>query len=243
MAELNERQIKLLQAIINEYVETAAPVGSEVLTQKYDLGVSSATIRNEMGRLANEGYLSKPHTSAGRIPTDLGFRFYIKNIMQEKEIPVVSEVAIKQRLWPQRHDLINLLNQTAQALAEETKNLSLVLTDEGRLYTAGSANILRHPEFYDIDLTRTVLEMLDRSENFANMFARVPTEQNFGILLGEESGLPGFAGCGVIFSRFTLPRGRGGYLGVLGPTRLPYPQVVPMVKYFADLVNELSKGW
>ncbi|MBM4401640.1 MAG: hypothetical protein FJ044_00130, partial [Candidatus Cloacimonetes bacterium] len=135
MAELSERQIKLLGAIINEYVETASPVGSEVITQKYDLKVSPATIRNEMAALTNEGYLQKPHTSAGRIPTDLGFRFYIKNIMQEKEIPVVSEVAIKQRLWPQRHDLNNLLNQAAQALAEETKNLSLVLTDEGRLYT------------------------------------------------------------------------------------------------------------
>lgn len=243
MAELSERQIKLLGSIINEYVETASPVGSEVITQKYDLQVSPATIRNEMATLTNEGYLAKPHTSAGRTPTDLGFRFYIKNIMHEKEIPVVSEVAIKQRLWPQRHDLNNLLNQAAQALAEETKNLSLVLTDEGRLYTAGSSHVLRHPEFYDIDLTRSVLEMLDRSEIFANMFARVPTEQSFGILLGEESGIPGFAECGVIFSRFSLPRGQGGYLGILGPTRLPYPKVVPMVKYFADLVNELSKGW
>ena len=243
MAELTERQIKLLGAVINEYVETALPVGSEVITQKYDLQVSSATIRNEMAALTNEGYLQKPHTSAGRIPTDLGFRFYIKNLMQEKEIPVVSEVAIKQRLWPQRHDSNNLLTQAAQALAEETKNLSLVLTDEGRLYTAGSSNVLRHPEFYDIDLTRTVLEMLDRSEVFANIFNRIPKEQSFGVLLGGESGVPGLNECGVIFSRFSLPRGQGGYLGILGPTRLPYPKVVPMVKYFAELVNELSKGW
>lgn len=243
MAELSERQIKLLDAIINEYVETAEPVGSQILTQKYNLGVSSATIRNEMARLTNEGYLGKPHASAGRIPTDLGFRFFIKNIMQEKEIPVVSEVAIKQRLWPQRHDLSNLLNQTAQSMAEETKNLSLVLTDEGRLYTAGASYVLRHPEFYDIDLTRSVLEMLDRVEIFTGIFSRVFNEQEFGILLGKESGVPGLGNCGMIFSRFSMPRGQGGYLGILGPTRLNYAGVVPMVKYFASLVNELSKGW
>ena len=80
MAELTERQIKILKAVIEEYIESGEPVGSAVLEKKYELGISPATIRNEMAKLIKNGYFKQPHTSAGRIPTKDAFRFYINQL-------------------------------------------------------------------------------------------------------------------------------------------------------------------
>lgn len=243
MPTLSERQAELLKTIIEEYIESAEPVGSHAVVEKYSLGVSSATIRNEMARLTEEGFLEKPHISAGRIPTSLAFRLYIRDLMEEKSIPVVSEVAIKQRLWSQRHELENLLQNAVRALADETQNLSLALTNGGKVYHSGEVHILRHPEFYDIDLTRIVLHLLDEVDLLSSIFERLPEEQNSGILLGQECGIEGLSPCGLIIARFNLPRGTKGQLGVLGPVRLNYPQILPVVKYFQNLINELSRGW
>ena len=95
MGDLAQRQIDILKAIITEYTETGDAVGSEVLERKYKLGVSPATIRNEMVELAQKGYLKKSHFSSGRIPSAKGFRFYIKYLMKEKELSTIDEVAYK----------------------------------------------------------------------------------------------------------------------------------------------------
>lgn len=243
MNELTSRQKELLSAIIQEYVESAEPVGSEGLAQKYNLGVSPATLRNEMAVLTEAGFLQKPHVSAGRIPTDFGFRFYIKNLMQEQEIPVVNEVAIKQRVWANRHDPERMLQSAVKSLADESQNLSLAATNEGRVYAAGAVHVLRHPEFYDIDLTRAVLHLLDQFDLIIEIFSKLPPEQELGILLGEEMGLSSMSPCGLVFTRFSLPRGVQGEIGVLGPVRLEYPRVVPLVRYFGELMKELGAGW
>ena len=83
MVELTDRQIKILKAIIEEYIETAEAVGSQTLDKKYGLGVSPATIRNEMVRLTANGFLKQPHASAGRVPTPMALKFYIQNLMQQ----------------------------------------------------------------------------------------------------------------------------------------------------------------
>lgn len=243
MNELTDRQKQILQSVINEYVEGASPVGSEVLAQKYNLGVSPATLRNEMAALTHAGFLEKPHASAGRIPSDLGFRYYIKNLMQEQEIPVMNEVAIKQRIWANRHDQEKMLKSAVQSLADESQHLSLSATNESRIYVAGAVHILRHPEFYDIDLTRAVLHLLDQTDLILEMFGRLPNEQDFGILLGEEMGFSSMNPCGLVFTRFSLPRGVRGQIGVLGPVRLEYPKIVPLVRYFGELMKELGAGW
>lgn len=243
MTNLTDRQLKLLNTIVKEYIDTAQPVGSENLVQKHGLGVSSATVRNEMAWLEESGFLRKTHTSAGREPTLLTFRLFIKELMQEEALPVVNEVALRQRLWNERGDQIRLLRQAVSALAEETKHLSLIVTEDGHIFSAGSANILRYHEFYDIDLTRSVLELLDQFEMMSALFNKMPADQEFGVLLGEECGVPALSSCGIVFARLDLSRGKGGTVGVLGPMRLRYEKVVPMVKYMRDLVSELARGW
>jgi transcriptional regulator of heat shock response len=240
---LSERQEQILKAVIQEYIENAEPVGSEILVDKYGLDFSPATARNEMVELSQRGFLEKSHTSAGRYPSALAFRYFVKHLMEEKEIPVVSEVAIKQRLWDRKHDQGLLLREAVASLAGEIQNLSFIVTDDNRLYVAGSSHILRHPEFYDIDLTRTVLHIMDQVETVEAIFSQLDPSQDFGLLLGEETGLPSLIQCGIVAGRVDLPRGHHGYISVLGPYRLDYSMVIPRVRYIQHLLNELSQTW
>jgi transcriptional regulator of heat shock response len=240
---ISTRQAQLLRIIIEEYVKTAEAVGSENIVAKYNLGVSPATVRNEMAALTNEGYLEQPHTSAGRTPTSLGFRFYLSELMEEQEIPVISEVAIKQRLWQERHELENLLRNTVLSLAEETHEMAVATIDTGKIYTAGAAYILDNPEFYDIELTRSVLALIDQYDTLNSIFGRGQDEKNVHVLLGSESGLANLTACSVVFRHFDIGRGRFGTLSVIGPARINYPTVIPTIRYFSDLMNELSHSW
>lgn len=241
--EISERQQTILAALISEYVETAEPVGSDNLVEKYNFDFSPATARNEMAALTKQGLLQKDHSSAGRSPTPLGFRYYIKNGMREKELPVVNEVSIKQRLWDQRHDLGHLLREATHALSDETQNLSVITTDDGLIYSSGSVHILRHPEFYDIDVTRTVLHLLDHFDLIENMMQNITADADFGVLLGEEMGIPSLNQCGMIISRVDLPQGKTGHIALIGPYRLDYANIIPAVRYMQHLVNELCQTW
>ncbi|KKS41785.1 MAG: Heat-inducible transcription repressor hrcA [Candidatus Gottesmanbacteria bacterium GW2011_GWA2_42_16] len=125
MVELTDRQIKLLKAVIEEYIETAEPVGSQTLDKKYNLGVSPATIRNEMVALTKNGFLKQPHTSAGRVPTPMALKFYIQNLMQQKEMSVTDEVSVKQKIWDYRQKTDKLLREATKALADKTQKFTL----------------------------------------------------------------------------------------------------------------------
>lgn len=240
---ISSRQAQLLRIIIEEYVKSKEAIGSENIVAKYNLGVSPATVRNEMAALAQEGYLDQPHTSAGRVPTSMGFRYYLSDLMEEQDIPVISEVAIKQRLWQERHELENLLRNAALALADETREMAIAITDNGKVYAAGAAYILDNPEFYDIDLTRAVLALIDQYDTLQAMFNRGGEENQVNVLIGADTGIPALAPCSVIYRHFDLGRGRIGTLGVIGPARINYPTVIPTIRYFSDLMNELSRSW
>lgn len=243
LLDLTERQVKILKAIIEEYTKTASAVGSETLADQYEINVSPATLRNEMADLVELGYLIKEHVSAGRIPGPQAYRLYIREMMDEVEIPVVSEVTIKQRIWEERHDVDRLLRRMVHVLADESKNLAFVITHDGRVYHAGSVHVLRHPEFYNIDLTRTVLHLMDQTEALASLFEGVLPEQELGVLLAEELRLSGLSQCGLVYARFTLPHGGYAQLGIIGPMRLNYPRIVPIVRYFKQVLDELSRVW
>ena len=130
ISNLSDRQKKLLCAVIEEYIEEAKPIGSQNLVAKCKLEVSPATVRNEMVRLLEEGLLDKPHSSSGRVPTTMGIRLYLSDLMREEELPVIEEVSLKQRLWPQRFSEIGLWYEGAMALADSAKNLAVVLAGD-----------------------------------------------------------------------------------------------------------------
>lgn len=242
MPELTNRQTKILKAIIEEYIETASPVGSENLEKKYELGVSPATVRNEMLKLTEAGFLKQLHPSAGRTPTKEAFKFYISHLMEEKKLSVADEVAAREKVWDCRFNFDKLMHEATKALAQRTKALAIAGTSEGEVYHAGYANILSMPEFYDIDITRTILGMLDETKSLLALFNRAFGDEPMHFLFGDELGLELLEPCGVVFTHFEAGSKKSGSIGVIGPNRIPYWTVIPTIRYFGQLIEELSQN-
>lgn len=241
MNELTQRQIEILKTLIEEYIQTAEPVGSETLEKKHNLSASPATIRNEMVHLTDLGYLKKPHTSAGRVPTSAGMKFYVKQLMKEKELSVAEEVAVKEKLWDYRDKTQRLMKELTKSLAEKTKALAVATTNEGDFYCSGYANILDMPEFYDIDITRHLLGLIDEFDCLDNLLLNINDEEDVHILLGEDLGPKLPASYGFVYMHYKTPKNLFGEIGVLGPVRLNYTSIVPTVRYFGNLVEEIFK--
>lgn len=242
MEDLTQRQIDILKVIIKEYSEVGAAVGSEILEKKYKLGVSPATIRNEMVELAKKGYLKKNHFSSGRVPSAKGFRFYIKHLMKQKEMSTTDEVSYKNSVWDERKESHRLLSQASKVLSQKTGLLALVTTNLGDIYYSGMANLLTQPEFFDINLSRTLFGRLDEIsfwEKILNdMFS---LEDEIYYMLGEEDFHdPVFDACASVFGEFEGSKIKG-IIGVIGPKRMSYDAVIPQIKYFSGLLEEMVK--
>ena len=125
--ELDERQASVLRAIVEEYVETAQPVGSQTVARASDLGVSSATIRNDMTVLEREGYIAQPHTSAGRIPTDQGYRYFVDHFTQHGPLPPQQHRAVADFFETSHRALEDLLHETSQLLARLSRHAAVVV--------------------------------------------------------------------------------------------------------------------
>lgn len=222
-------------------METAEPVGSEKIEKKYELGVSPATIRNEMAALTKADFLKQPHTSAGRVPTKKALKFYLSHLMEERQLSVSEEVAAKEKVWDSRNDLQKLLKEATHALAEQTHALAVAGTQEGEVYHSGYSYLLDLPEFFDIDVTKTIFSMLDQSQTLVGLFEKAFGEGPIHYLLGDELGFDFLEPCGMVFTRF---RGgsQAGSIGVIGPSRLNYSRVVPTVKHYGHLLDELLGG-
>lgn len=242
MKPLSPRQIQIIKAIVEEYTGTGEAVGSDTLDKKFNLGISPATIRNEMVRLEDLGYLKQPHTSAGRVPTPLALKLYVSELMREQELSVTEEVSVKERMWDQRTKTEKLLQETAKVLSEKTGTIGFVTTSEGTVYSSGYANLLSLPEFFDIDVTRQVLSTIESYSLLEDIFARSAGTQPFHIVLGDEFGNEYLYPCAMAYMDFGT-NALHGHLGVIGPARLNYPYVMPMLRHMSRLLNEISATW
>lgn len=240
---LTARQAQILKAIIDEYIEAAEAVGSEVLEKKYNLGVSSATVRNEMVTLTKMGYLKQLHTSAGRVPTPKAMKFYVNQLMEEKQMSLVDEVKAKEEVWDHRADIGNLMDEATQSLASRTRNLSFAIMDDGRSWHAGLANIFADPEFTDLNTCANVFSFIEESSRMIDMIMRRfdKISSNMDVIFGEELRWPGFEPVGMVTTRLKV-RGKNGALGIIGPVRLQFPTVIPVVRYFGHMVEEVANA-
>jgi transcriptional regulator of heat shock response len=238
---LTARQTQILKALIDEYIEMAEPVGSQALEKRYNLGVSPATIRNEMGELTTLGYLRQPHTSSGRIPSPRAMKFYVDQLMEEKQMSLADEVKAKEEVWDAREDIDELMKEAVKALAMRTRNVAIAATDEGKVWHAGYANIFANPEFSDLRDCANLFSFLDEAQRLHELFfERAATGSPIDILFGEELGWPGLSPVGVVATHFSI-RGKNGALGVIGPVRLSYPTIIPTLRYFRNLIEEVAR--
>ncbi len=221
---ISERQQTILLAIVEQYAEVASPVGSSLMAKVF--GVSSATIRAEMAELERLGYIKQPHTSAGRVPTDKGYRFYVNNL-SEQEGPVAiarGEKAMATRIqhggMPER-----TIRNAVDTLVELTHNLGLATIGD-QLYMSGLSNLFGQPEFMHPGQVQEVARLLDNLEPWLREAA--PNDP-LSVYIGRENPIGRGAGCSLIISRFRSPYSDRSYIGVLGPTRQSYRDVTSLV--------------
>lgn len=245
MSDLTQRQIKILKCIVEEFIETATAVGSETLEKKYSLGISSATIRNEMMALTQLGFLKKGHLSSGRTPTSMGLKYYVRNLMTPKNLSVRDEIGAKEKIWEYRNEFDRLLRETTKELATRTRSMAIATTDHGTVYNYGASNLLEEPEFFNIDVTKTVLSLIDNSNFWFEIISKAgnlnpESSEIVHLLIGEDLGLEHLEPCGFIYQNYEAGPHRG-ILGVVGPARFRYQYIVPVVDYFAELLSTISR--
>ncbi|MEP6756131.1 MAG: heat-inducible transcriptional repressor HrcA [Chthonomonadales bacterium] len=335
---LDGRKGRILHAIVRDYVDTAEPIGSEWLVTRYDFGCKSATLRNEMAEMSDLGYLVQPHTSAGRIPSHTGYRYYVDNLMpvsttpisrKKMEMPTVSdglqleeivkfackslaavtrypsvatapstELIYLHRLFitraDSRHLLLVMLLSTGgveHRLIELRENISdefiervagrlnnelshmdindvanfqgispsadseafldfqkMVLGHcrdavhrmcENRVFLEGATFILRQREFQDVLRLEQLLSILEQNVLLHDVISRAISVKEVSIVIGAESALEAMSDCSLVTSRYNIGEKQGGYIGVLGPTRMNYDEAVPAVSQMARSLSAL----
>lgn len=223
---MTTRQQSILNAIVEQYAEVASPVGSSLLAKLFN--VSSATIRAEMVELERGGFITQPHTSAGRVPTDKGYRYYVNAVAAEVPTELSNDrrgqkalaARVKVGGVPER-----TIRNTVDTLVELTHNLGLA-TIGNQLYMSGLSNLFGQPEFIDGSQVRQVAQLLDNLEPWLREAA--PNEP-LSVYIGGENPIGRSAGCTLIISRFRSPFSDQSYIGTLGPTRQSYRDVMTLV--------------
>ena len=336
--DLDDRNKKVLQAVIDSYIASGSPIGSTVLVKRFDFGVSSATLRNIMADLEEMGYLTHPHTSAGRIPTDLGYRYYIDSLISVENDSDDIEEHLQQA--PQLHgdDLQELMEEASRFLAtlshcagvivapseseatyrhiefvrlrgrqvliifvtsngivqnklididesirqqdlngfsayldEELEHRSLAevrqqltekmkeeklvfmqLMDETyrasqdvqereseKVYIGGASQMLESPEFANVEKMRSLFKAFEDKYKLLKLLDRSVSAQGIKVFIGSENPYFEMQGCSMVVGNYNAGSNVVGTLGVIGPTRMQYKQVIHVVDYTAKLLTKL----
>lgn len=334
--QMDERKFRILQAIIDDYILTAMPVGSRTISKKYIGGLSSATIRNEMSDLEELGYLDQPHTSAGRVPSAKAYRLYVENLLQNaQKLPAEEARQLRVQFDHRARQVEELLESAAQAISEVTRytavvtlpmapsprirrveivpisdraallllvtnlgiskdtvipveadlspdhlhELSNMLTEQlmdlppdairpklreiaetfhqhrsmlegvleaaeretpGDIKIGGRANLLSYPEYSDAEKARSVLSILETRDKLAQLL-RVAPQMAFTIRIGDETGMPEASDLSVVSMTYRIGDDTTGTLGVIGPTRMHYAKVLPVLDYMGKALGQLMK--
>lgn len=222
---MTSRQEEILRAVVEQYAEVASPVGSSLLAKVFN--VSSATIRAEMAELERLGLISQPHTSAGRTPTDKGYRYYVNNVSDAPN----KEESRAEKALTSRVAHAGLPEQTIRnavdTLVELTHNLGLATIGD-RLYMSGLSNLFGQPEFMHPAQVQEVARLLDNLEPWLQEAA---PNKPLSVFIGQENPIGASAGCSLIISKFRSPYSDRSYVGVLGPTRQSYKNTMHLVQH------------
>lgn len=335
---LNQRNRLIFQSIIYEYILTARPVSSRSIAKKYGLNLSPATIRNVMADLEDFGYLYQPHTSAGRIPTDRGFRFYVDTILGNRELSLQKKEAIQEKYQKATGEIPGLMKETSKILSEFSHGTGVVMApkfidtifrqidfvllrkdqilavfvsqsglvqnkviemdeetisqddlgkysrylneilsgltlrkvrqklveeikkekniydrlffkalkigqsafggeQEVEVYVGGQDNLLDYPELATTEKMRALLKAFEEKSILLKILDKAMDNEGLQIFIGSENDLQDMEGLSFILSSYPRDRGVLGSLGVVGPTRMNYYNIIPIVDYIAKLLT------
>ena len=230
---MNSRQQEILIAIIEEYVKTAEPVGSEELARIYHFPMSPATIRNVMGELEQDGYLYQPHISAGRIPTDKGYRFFV-NYVTDKRLQRLSredQIKLDEELLKLRLREKMLVRTLAKLMAAFSHNLAITgLLEENEFFEAGIKHLISQPDFQSVDEICQVAEIFDYLDENITKLTKELRPKQVKTFIGRENFFTESGDCAIVISQCQLPDGEKGIVAILGPKRMEYKKNISIIE-------------
>ena len=249
--ELSPRRKRLLKYVVEEYVTTAVPVSSETIVRRYEPTVSTATIRHELAQLEELGLISHPHTSAGRVPTDSGYRFFVEHLMESADPSPGEQRTIRHQFHQIEPDVDRWAHLASSVLANAVRATAVVTPPtsaaarapssaafEG-VYYEGLGHLLSQPEFTFSHKAVPFVQVLERAHILGQLLSQALGESRVVVIIGTEHPLEEMRETSAVLTGYGLQERVQGVLGVLGPTRMPYWRAVPMVRFMAGVMDLL----
>ncbi len=234
--QLAERKSAVLSAIIQEHVQNGATVGSKAIVDNHDFKLSPATIRNEMSALDKEGFIYQPHTSAGRIPTEKGWKYYIENHLQQTELSDKQKKEIQHVLDEKNLTQEMVVKRVAKGLAALSEDAVFVGFSPENFYYTGLSNLFRQPEFQQLDLVCHISEVVDHmDETIQDLFQDLAASEQAKILVGSDN--PFGKECSSIMASYQTDKEHRGVFGILGPMRMNYENNVALIDYARNIFS------
>lgn len=226
---MESRKENLLNLIVEDYIKTADPVGSKFLVQNYHLELSDATIRNEMRELEEEGYLTHPHTSAGRIPTEMGYKYYVEHLLKTTGVSKKIKDEIRCVLEAEK-DLAKSRKNIAKLISEYLNTSVIIAFSDSNVYYTGISNLFSQPEFQQMNLTVDVSAMFDQCEEVIEKVFELVEGSESVTLVGSENPLGSF--CSIISARTA----DNSLFIILGPLRMDYAKSKNILEYLVKVI-------
>ncbi len=232
---ISSRQAKILAAIVKENCDSGLPVSSADIVEKYSFGVSSPTIRNEMQSLEKQGFIKQPHTSAGRVPTDKGFRYFVNQLMDRVKLSVKEQDHLRSEL--RKLQLVNMEvgRRLTKLLADESHNASFALFGDD-VSTVGLSNILGDPALPAED-AKEIAKFFDEIDQHAEKMISDYGSHGPEAKIGKEIALSKNSDYSMVVSGLQLPSGKKGVIGLVGPKSMKYEKNMNLLEYISKLLG------
>jgi transcriptional regulator of heat shock response len=239
MDQLTERQQKILEIVIRDYIESALPISSKYIEEGYDLGVSPATIRAELYSLIEKGYLYQPHTSSGRVPTDKGYRFFV-DLLSEKEIKRLENKIVKEvrKMREEIEGKIVFMREFTRLLAHTSSGLTLsYFPTENLLLKEGWKEVLEDPEFDDAGRVRDFIGMVGDFEDNIDSFLLTEKKDCLRVYIGSEAPFSKKHDFSILVAPCKIMKKKGMF-AILGPKRMAYEKNIHLVESIIKMLQE-----
>ena len=239
-ADIQERKDRVLGITVSRYIKSVTPVSSKYIAQEQLHDLSSATIRNILAELEEEGFLMHPHTSAGRIPTEKGYRYYVDYLMAEIELLEEEKSRIRQEYLREKKELEEVFDRVSQAISDTTQYTCIISVDGwgNKIFCKGRSYIVEYPDQQDIHKIKSILAALEEKERVLQLI-NCDLAKRVKILIGHEIAYEEMDNCSLVVSRYQTDKGPSGRIAVLGPTRMDYERVVSTLGYFSQLMKDI----
>lgn len=235
---MNKRQEKILAAVVQDYTASATPVGSNVLAEKYGFDVSPATLRNDMAELESDGFLYQPHVSAGRIPTDKGYRYFVEKIMEDRELTKGEQQKLQAELLQLKAKNARLTRTAAKLLSALSGAVAVSgLPARDEFYEFGLSALLEEAEKENLDDLCRLAQALDYIDERCDVLLGELHSDETKIFIGTENPIDEMSRYAMIVSPYHRRDGERGIIALIGPKNMRYEKNKSLIEYMKKILG------